>query len=404
MVFFWLGDTAWKLVHRLSRRDVDYYLQNRARNHFNVIQVTALAEHDGLTTPNAQGDMALHHTDPLQPNEVYFQHLDYIIRSAAAHGLYIGLLPTWGSYVRDGLFTPETAYHYGRWLGERYRNENTIIWILGGDVNPDTAQQIAIWRRMASGITDSSATKPLMTYHPAYTAGSSKWFHDDLWLTLNMIQSAHIAPDHPNWEAIWRDVQQIPAKPVLDGEPNYEDHPIGHDPSRGYFRDHDVRKQAYRAVFAGACGHTYGHHAVWQMYAPGRAGIAHPDRFWRDALDRPGAVQMAHLRHLIERHPCGPRSRACDLVISSDTDNSTHREATRADDGSYAYVYVPTNQTILVDMRRIPAKEVVASWYDPRTGGVSFIGHYHTCGVYHFTSPTPGPDWVLMLEALNHLS
>lgn len=29
-------------------------------------------------------------------------------------------------------FTPESAYTYGRFLGERYRNDPNIIWILGG--------------------------------------------------------------------------------------------------------------------------------------------------------------------------------------------------------------------------------------------------------------------------------
>ena len=49
--FFWLGDTAWELFHRLNREEADKYLKNRAEG-FTVIQAVAMAEFDGLTEPN----------------------------------------------------------------------------------------------------------------------------------------------------------------------------------------------------------------------------------------------------------------------------------------------------------------------------------------------------------------
>ena len=36
--FFWLGDTAWELFHRLTREEADQYLQNRAAKGFTLIQ------------------------------------------------------------------------------------------------------------------------------------------------------------------------------------------------------------------------------------------------------------------------------------------------------------------------------------------------------------------------------
>src|SRR5262245_44584841 len=50
--FFWLGDTAWELFHRLNREEADRYLKNRADKGFTVIQTVALAELDGVNTPN----------------------------------------------------------------------------------------------------------------------------------------------------------------------------------------------------------------------------------------------------------------------------------------------------------------------------------------------------------------
>ena len=127
--FFWLGDTGWELFHRLNREEADKYLKNRADKGFTVIQAVALAELDGLHTPNPYGETPLVNNDPTKPNEKYFEHVDYIINKAGEFGLYIGLLPTWGDKIfkdRWGagpeIFNPENAKWYGRWLGTRYRN------------------------------------------------------------------------------------------------------------------------------------------------------------------------------------------------------------------------------------------------------------------------------------------
>jgi hypothetical protein len=91
---------------------------------FNLIQAVALAELDGLHTPNANGHIPLAGDDPTRPNEFYFRHVDAIIRMAAEKGLYIGLLPTWGDKVHARLwgigpviFNVDNARIYGRLLG-----------------------------------------------------------------------------------------------------------------------------------------------------------------------------------------------------------------------------------------------------------------------------------------------
>ena len=48
--FFYLGDTAWELLHRLNREEADRYLSNRAAKGFTVIQTVALAEAGGINS------------------------------------------------------------------------------------------------------------------------------------------------------------------------------------------------------------------------------------------------------------------------------------------------------------------------------------------------------------------
>ena len=100
--FFYLADTAWELFHRLDRDEAHLYLEDRAEKGFTVIQAVALAEMDGLRTPNAYGHTPLSELDPARPTVVegpendYWDHVDFVIELAESLGLRIGLLPTWG--------------------------------------------------------------------------------------------------------------------------------------------------------------------------------------------------------------------------------------------------------------------------------------------------------------------
>jgi hypothetical protein len=411
--FFWLADTDWEIFHRLTREEVDFFLANRARKGFNVIQAVALAEFDGLHTPNTYGEYALVDDDPTGPNEAYFQHLDYVIRAAAAHGIYVALLPTWGDKVAHLwgvgpiVFNAENAAVYGRWLGARYQNDTNIIWVLGGDrpAFTDTHDYRPIWRAMAGGIDAGAGRRVLKTYHPAGGKSSSTWLDGEEWLDFHMLQSGHgSGRSVPVWEMIAHDYALTPTKPVLDAEPNYEDHPINPwptwNPANGYYRDHDVRQQSYRAVFAGGCGVTYGHHSMWQFSGERYEAINHADRPWRDAIDRPAAGQMIHLRRLIESRPFLTRIPDQGILLFDGGERGEYRTATRDSEGSYALVYLPTPHPVAVRLGWAVGAEVRAGWYNPRTGAAHAIGVFLKTQDVTLIPPVDGPDWVLTLDSI----
>src|SRR6266404_8282420 len=70
--FFYLGDTAWELFHRLNREEAVEYLTNRAKTGFTVIQASILSGMDGPNTLNAYGEAPFVNSDPTKPNEAYF--------------------------------------------------------------------------------------------------------------------------------------------------------------------------------------------------------------------------------------------------------------------------------------------------------------------------------------------
>ena len=407
--FFWLGDTAWELFHRLNREEAEKYLKNRADKGFTVIQAVALAELDGLHDPNPYGELPLENDDPTKPREAYFQHVDFIINKAAELGLYIGLLPTWGDKVfkdRWGMgpeiFNTDNAKVYGRWIGNRYKNKKNVVWIIGGDRNPDE-KGVATWRAMAAGIVEGAGghDKALMTFHPQpnglQDGGSSKWFHKDAWLDFNMFQTGHCRENNV-WDRVQVVYNREPFKPVLDGETLYEDHPVCFNAKDlGTSSAYDIRKHAYFDVFAGAFGHTYGCHDIWQMYAPNRTPVNGPHFPWYVALDLPGASQMKFLRRLIESRPM--LDRVPDQTLIKEAMGANDRiQATRGKD--YIFIYTAQGKPVTVNLAKISGNETTAFWYNPKNGETKDDGRFQNSGQKVFTPPSSGygHDWVLVID------
>ena len=408
--FFWLGDTAWELFHRLSREEADQYLKNRAEKGFTVIQAVVLAELDGLHDPNAYGEIPLDNNDPTKPREAYFQHVDYIIKKAEQLGLYVALLPTWGDKlfkdkwgIGPEIFNVDNAKVYGRWIAGRYKNQKNIIWVLGGDRNPRDEKDVAIWRSMASGVVEGSGghDRALMTFHPQATkledGGSAKWFHKDDWLDFNMFQTGHCRENNL-WGRMEYAYNLKPVKPVLDGEPLYEDHPVCFNASDlGTSSPYDVRTYAWIDVFAGAFGHTYGCHDIWQFYTPNRTPVNGPHFPWYVAIDLPGAGQMRCLRYLIESRPMLERVPDQSLLTDALGAND-HIQATRGDD--YIFVYSTQGKKFTLQTGKISGTTIQTYWLNPRNGEIKTGEKFPKKSQQEFTPPSSGygNDWVLIVD------
>ena len=411
--FFWLGDTAWELFHRLNHEEASAYLRLRAEQRYTVVQAVALAELDGLNDPNPYGHKPLANQDPTQPQEDYFRHVDAIVAQANALGIYVGFLPTWGDKwnkkwgVGPEIFTPANAEVYGEWLGRRYKDAG-IIWILGGDRPVDNDGHKEITRAMAKGLRRGDGGNHPMTWHPTGGNSSSQAFHEDAWLDFNMRQNGHVAEFNGRYDLTRADYGLSPTKPVLDGEPIYEDHPVSFDAKKfGHSIAADVRRPLYWDLFNGAFGHTYGHHSVWQMFDPKRGKpVNNPLLPWYEAIKQPGAGQMRHGRALMESRPFLTRIPDSDLVVTDTVPTSVpgtgryHFAGTRDTSGSYGMVYAPAGRAFRVRLDRLSGTEIVAWWFNPRTGTADRIGTFPKTGTREFLSPTPGEhlDWVLVLD------
>jgi len=159
--FLWIGGTTWGMSEWMTREDINLYLDNRKEKGFNIVQVClfwgkrqedpvdffinpvnsyghkAFAETGGK--PNALSPLVVDGGSPENPND-YWDHVDYILKAAKERNMIVGLLPVWGRRYVNGTHSPfsQQAFKihemksYGKFLGERLKSFDNIIWVMGG--------------------------------------------------------------------------------------------------------------------------------------------------------------------------------------------------------------------------------------------------------------------------------
>lgn len=407
--FFWLGDTAWEMFHRLNREEADLYLEDRAKKGFTVIQAVALAELEGESRPNAYYEFPLTDKNPSKPNEKYFEHVDYIVNKATSLGMFTGILPTWGIFWKTGIenkrriFTVENARIYGEFLGKRYRDK-PVVWILGGDNNPENDEEKAIIEAMANGLRTGDGGSHLITFHPRGPGRSSDYFHNAKWLDFNMYQSSHAAKGFDNGIFAELDRKLSPVKPTLDGEPRYENimegfYNQGNHPAVK-FTSYDARTAAYWSVLAGACGHTYGNNNIWQMWRDGEKNIIGANVPWYEAINHPGSFEMTHLRKLFESHDWQKMQPAQHLIVDGPLTGPGKVRAAISSDGSFLIAYSAKGEPFTLNLDSLSSNHISESWFDPRYGTSFNFHNTNTLSMKTFSPPNSGEgnDWVLIID------
>ncbi|MEL7589148.1 MAG: glycoside hydrolase family 140 protein [Prolixibacteraceae bacterium] len=411
--------TVWQLLRNGSREDIREFAGILKQNKYNVMSLMILDLDRQIPGQNFYGDQAFEAgenglpdpakpvttagSNPLKDREYdFWDHLDYVIETAAKTGLYVSLHPAWGDWFSGKysgepdsaiIFNEKYAYQYGYWLGKRYRDKHHIIWMLGGDrsaVYDEKTRGIrdriydyrAVYPPLAEGLADGTTEAPasfdgqadyskmLISYHPRkWAPNSSEWFHNAPWLTFNSIQDT----PYDQFVSMPHDYNLQPVKPSWLYEGRYEK----------AITAWGVRYQAYQITFSGAFGHTYGAEEMWKF----------PSN-WKELTTLPGGNQMKYL-YLVAREIWTDkeyRQRTPDqsLIIgdqgltigdgitTNDGDgggkhnrqangHSDRITAMRARDGSWALVYTANGRDIHLDLQKLTGK-LNAYWFNPRNG------------------------------------
>jgi hypothetical protein len=398
--FFYLGDTAWLLFQRLDRKEVEEYLKDRAGKGFTVIQAYVLRgldkrHPDGATS--LLGEKPLKDRDPAKPNEAFFKNVDHVINRANELGLVMGLVVAKSWHVNkhpERVFDAKNAYTFGKFLGQRYK-DNAVLWYVGGDSPPGDDR--AIWMAMVKGLQEGSGGRQLISYHGQGHTSSSNWFQKEPWLDFNSIQSGHGWGTN-TYEFIVKDYGLTPAKPTVDMEPPYENHPTGKTPR---IDAHQVRQGAYWNMLSGAAGHGYGALDLFYLYKENDGPFPRNGfQPWRKALAYEGSRQVGFMRRLFELRPWYKLVPDQSVLASPQGKGQDHVRAARAKDHSFLIAYLPQGHPVRIHMDKISGKKVKARWYNPREGTWRNIGEYANTGTREFAAPSQGTrsDWVLVLD------
>jgi uncharacterized protein DUF4038/collagenase-like protein with putative collagen-binding domain len=376
------GDAPWSLISGLTNEEAELYLENRRLKGFNSVIVN-LIEHKFRGPVNRYGDGPF--TTPgdfSTPNEKYFQHADWVIRKAGEKGIqvilapiYLGYIGTDEGWIEEALANgPEKCRGWGRYVGRRYRDFDNLIWMIGGDRNPDKAREDV--DAVAEGIKESDA-RHLLTAHCHPENSAIDQYKNDGWLDLNTTYTYGIVH-----RMLLADYDRAPAMPFILTESTYEGE---HNASLV-----QIRRQAYWAVLCGATGQVMGNRPVW-LFDPG----------WQRALDSPGAQDMALLKTLFASRPWHELipDEKHEVVVDGlgEFRGLDYLAAARTADGATVIAYLPTARTFTVEMNKIAGKTAKAWWFNPRTGKSNSIGEFPTSGKKQFLPPGEG-DWVLVLD------
>ena len=398
--FLIIGDAPQALMVNASVSEADFLLRNRAGHGFNTVWINLLtAEYgggradsstfDGLKPFTTTGDFST-------PNEAYFARCGEMIRLAAGHGLLVILDPAeTGSMISvmraNGV---EKCRAYGRYLGNRYKNFDNIIWMSGSDFQTwRTEADNAVVKAVAEGIkeTDSRHIHTLeLNYYVSSSLDNTAW--SDI-VTLNAAYTYY-----PAYAEVLECYGRNPAVPVFLIESDYEGE-NGADEER-------LRRQEYWSLLSGACGYVFGNSHVWPISSG-----------WQGHLDTVGVAEFGYCWALFENRPW-PKlvpDREHLLVTagygtfwsggtpSYGISQNDYVEAASTPDGKLALVYVPTPRTITVNLAKF-AGACNARWYDPTAGTYQTVAGspFPNSGSRTFTTPglhaDGGGDWVLVLE------
>jgi hypothetical protein len=391
--FLLVGDTAWAMIAALSDADADVYLESRRQLGFTGVLVS-LIEHKFAANPpaNFYGITPFTGQAFTTPKEAYFAHVDYIVQSAATKGIVILLSPLYLGYIcgSDGwcpevqAATTSQLMAWGQYVGNRYKNYDNIVWVIGGDTDPTPVKSKV--QAMVNGILSADSRHLFTAHNDTWQMAVTPWL-GAAWLNVNNVYTY----SGTLYQQVLSAYSFTPTMPVFLVESAYEnEHGV---------TNQQLRAQSYWTVLSGGFGHVFGNCPIWGFgFANGYCSSTN----WKAQLNSVGSVNMQHFAALFNSRRwqtlVPDTSRTILTAGSRSFGGSDYAMAACAADGSSILAYLPSSRRVTVRVECLVGNTMTAWWYNPGTGVASQIGVYPSTGTQSFTPPSSG-DWVLVLDS-----
>lgn len=398
--FVWIGETNWFFA-KLPPETIDKILDKRGDQGFTILFVSCREK-----LYNGEGPGAID-----QPNEKWWAYLDEYIDKCEKHNMYVGITLGWWGKTKS--HSADELYRYGKWVGNRYKNTNNIVWLTLGEAGSHFRKSTLPSEKLyalVNGIRDGDTGDKLLTIHADYKRGTSLSSDGDFcdfnnWQTSQWASPADLPKkDERNWtvwEAMEFDYNKLyngKPKPTLDSEAWYENNKDFCGAST-----FEIRRRAYFTIFAGAFGHTYGAGGIWDGLneKTGCSGSA------KEAINYQGAEQLGFLSqflHQLGNNFLNMRPAQHLILEGNSNDYNAHIQAMLSIDNNFAVIYSASDSEYTIEWREFGNPPYTVSWYNPRTNEHLEIEEEIVSGKRNTRKFDPpgdlgaGNDWVLVVK------
>ena len=376
--FFVNACTAWTLPVDYARDEVKAYLDNRLREGFNTIQMSAVfSEID-----KQMYRKAFHDDDISRPVASYWEKVDWCVKEATGRGLVVMLNPIWKRSVNEFIRRQgeDKCRAFGRWIAKRYKDNPHVFYFIGGDQIPEPVR--AELDAMGKGIQEEYDGKAIVAYHSCGSQSSKEAYPDASWLTLNWTYAYtpayrfEGAPRYP-YQMNYENIKRYKNIPIQFGEGYYDfgsAKTYSADGTSGRWGNRYVlRRQAWWNVTSGAAGVAYGAEGVWHKNRDGET--------WTKCLEYESSKDMGRLKRLFDRLEWWKLYPDMDhkFLVSGYGEYLTDDYATAAvaDDMSFMLVYTPVPHALHIRFPENDSKQVAGmKWFDPTNGDETEVRDY----------------------------
>ena len=406
---FLVGDAPQDIAEMLDSAQVTQYLNDRSSRGFNALWIMITDKYQTNPPLNNYGYAPFDGADFTNEDVHYFANVDSIVTQASDLGITVFLMPFFvGNGNEPGYITSvlnssdEVMTAYGTFLGNRYKDYDNIVWVLGGDSFPSVS---GLYQKLSDVGAAIAAADPnhlitvdacehcvLNGYNSvqAYQAQSLpvpswlklNWAYPQLTTTVAAAQNAY---------------NQSPFLPPMCGENYYE--------LENSLTELQIRFEQYSEVLSGCyVGRIFGNGAIWSFDSPnGSPCCRNGSPTWETELSSAGSASQEYQGRLFRsrEHWLLVPDINHTVVTAGYGSGLTVTTAARTSDGQTIIAYIPNGNatTIAVNMARTTSasSSVQGWWFNPRAGTATNLGTFANTGTYDFTPPDSN-DWVLVLD------
>lgn len=422
------GGGAWNSGNYQSTFDT--YFAQRAAQGYTAVEVSWCSYLNTLSAlPHTDGSdwdavfpFSTSMNPSTTPNSTFWARRDYFFTSAAANGITVVMNVTtpslWNTSTPQYSWTSTQWANFGTFLGNRYKTQPNILWIVGDDYFGDVDTNLSTWLTALRATGDTHLVSIQLYQEATSRQDISTLAKDPLAFSVHAQYewgySYNVSYDVVEKGQIYTptvsdDVQGV--TPVLWADGRYLSTSVG----SGQTDDRLQRQMVWWALSSGAAGFCIGDDNIW-VWASSSAAAVTGRVFYTSTMPAIAsafggltdwqklypdtASQLVTAGRGTHASPITSGGSGTYYILNTDTYVTASRSPDSGSGSSLAVIYSGKALNITIDQSKMAAG-YTATWVDPLTGAAfaGTPGSTYNSATARGSNSAGDPDWVLVLAA-----